>query len=441
MKEKIYAFGEFTFSSLKGLRRRGIPIRLPRRRQALLSALLDAGGEPLDHETLSKSCARKPQTAHNAMVSVAQNVFWLRRQLGDDTGTIVQTVLKRGYRIGVPISVLGPDGVADVVTVSSEASSPPAEADRERDIQKAGDVASSPAVVRSASVDLVPPVGPVRPEALVMGSLTGQVRPADHVDRCIEVLTASIRQSPSASALATLGWLEGAVVGDVDVGLRHIQRALDEAPNLGTAQFYKAWLLLAAGHTLQALAELDSALSVNGRDPNLLFLKGWLLSGIGNHQDVNSLLYGALVLHPNNLLLRWLRSISFALQGEIKRAETFAAQTLLVFPKNPLMVAMMTWIAAVQRRRDEALKVLESCQRTAGGYMSATAVAAVYSALGDRASASTYLGFAKVDKDPWRALVWADPRFIYDPATRAMPTESNWMDAFLRPPSGSAASV
>ena len=51
------------------------------------------------------------------------------------------------------------------------------------------------------------------------------------------------------------------------------------------------------------------------------------------------------------------------------------------------------------------------CIATPDHWHAPISIAAVYSVLGDGTSASAYLGFANVDQDPWRHLVWCDPRF------------------------------
>lgn len=411
MVECTYAFGDFTFSDSKGLRRRGVAIHLPRRRRMLLSLLLEAGGNTVDHHTMDRGHSAKPRPERAAIISLAQNVFWLRRQLGDEKGTIIQTVLKSGYRIGTAVNRI--DATAGASAQARAQESAPS---------GGGDMAPPPAIPDVVERTIVPPpanenasVQPdcsLTPEIVSAMSVSGSIRPADHARRSISGLSVAIKQ-PAAMPenLATLGWLTGAFLGDIEEGLSQVDKALEHVPQLSVARFYKAWLLLGAKQLDTAMAVLDEGLASDGRNANLLFLKGWVLCAQARLEELNGFLTRALVLHPNHLLLRALRSINLALQGEFRKAHGLLSQTALLFPHSTMIIALMAWIDSARGERSEALKFLTMRQKTAGGYMSPLSIAAVYNVLGHETETSAYLGFARVDQDPWRHLVWCDPRF------------------------------
>lgn len=414
MNDTEYRFATYCFSRITGLSEGKRHVRMPRRLVVLLQMLLDANGDAVDAEALQNAYSRTPKEPHAAKLSLSQNIFWLRRYLKDGEGSIVQTVLKRGYRIGVPI--IRADEVATDTQSAASLSGMLGAAHASSSAPAADEVscdASETSILKPANenASLLPPAD-MAPDHVVTKSITGAFRLADHAARAIGLLGAlADGKAATPSDLAMLGWLKGVALGEMEAGMALIDRALDVAPKLPAAHFHKAWLLMAARRMDPALSQLEQGLASEGRNDSLLFLKGWALCALGYHEEQEALTLRALGFHPNHLMLRLLRSIGLALQGEPKKAEGLMVQTTMLFPQSTLLVANLAWLRAIQGDGQTALRLLTGRQKLATGYMPPVSIAAVYNVLGDETSASAYLGFAKVDQDPWRQLAWCDPRF------------------------------
>lgn len=416
MNDIEYQFSNFSFSRDRGLSEGKRHVRLPRRLFLLLQTLLEAEGDAIDVETLENVYSRKSKSPRAARISLSQNVFWLRKHLKDTDGTIVQTVLKKGFRIGVP-----------VVRVETGVAAPQAET------SLSGELTAPLSVVRQPGDGIDPPLSIIEqypilspanenigvmtqadltPESVVKKSITGAVRLVDHASRSIEALASLIeRGAGTASDVAAFGWLKAASLGDLEAGLSAVDSAVELSPHSADPHFYRAWLLIASRRLEPALQQLERGLAASPRNDSLLFLKGWALCALGYHQEQEALVAKALVLHPNHLMLRMLRALGLALQGEMKRAETLLGQTVLLFPQSTLLVAQLAWLKAMQGDRQAAVKLLTSRHKVAHGYMSPVSIAAIYNVLHDEESCSAYMRIANVDQDPWRHLMWCDPRF------------------------------
>lgn len=408
----IHKFGSYTFSVDKGLFVNGNSRHMPRRFRLLLRELLEANGKVVDFVTLHNSFSRThvlPEAGAPKLINLNQNIHWLRKHLNDHDGTIIQTVLKKGYRIGIPIERIG-DSNSSVAASKNDNSTEPKDiilpvTSGENDARK--DVGFDPvakfAHTRTSS--------DTRPDDFAIEAIAGRIRPADYAASIADNLTnAIVKASPEPSALAALGWLKGAVLGSLDEGLSRVDAALQASPNLSSARFYRAWLLIASRRLDAALLELERGLFADQRHDRLLFMKAWVLCALGRYGEVDVMISRSLTIHPNHLMLRVMRSINLASLGEFKNARYFLEQSASIFPHSTFLAATISWVDAKQGNRRDALQTLARPQRTGSRYILPTAVAAVYTALGDRYSTSAYLRIAEIDQDPWRQLLWCDPR-------------------------------
>lgn len=414
MDDRVYRFASYTFSRVRGLSEGTRHVRMPRRLVVLLQMLLDANGDAVDAEALQNAYSRRPKQSHAAKISLSQNIFWLRRYLKDTEDSIVQTVLKKGYRIGVPIvrSDATQDAMRVETSLSDDASSEAAPVSATASSETSFDVADT-SILKPANENFgVAAFADLTPESVITRSITGRVRLADHAPQAIARLGRLADSKASSPAdLAMLGWLNGAARGELEEGLAFVDAALDLSPKLSVAHFYRSWLLMALRRMELALSQLERGLDYDGRNDSLLFLKGWALCAHGFYKELEALTARALGIYPNHLMLRALRAVGLALQGETKRAEKLVAQTTMLFPQSTFLIAQLAWVRAVQGDGNTALQLLTGRQKLANGYMPPVPVAAVYNVMGDATSTSAYLRFANVDQDPWRHLMWCDPRF------------------------------
>lgn len=413
MKDDVFTFSHFTFSTLSGLSDGKRMVHMPPRYRKILHTLLFAEGRTVDFVTLEGSYSKTASSSVKlSRLNLSQNILWLRRRLGDEDGLIIQTVLKQGYRLGVPVLKQTTSTAVDLPKQGERVehifTEQPTRGGRHSHQATGTRFTLSPAN-ENLNLKLQ---SDLRPNVFSRNAIAGSVRPADYVDRLITSISADIKAFPAdPHSLATLGWLKGAVKGDREEGTLHINQALESDPSLSLGHFYRTWLLIAEKRIDLAVHELKASLSAHPRNDDLLFLLIYSYCALGEHDAADALTSKALIYHPNNLLLRISRAIHLTQRCEFKRAETLLAQTTLMFPQSTLLIATIAWVNASRGDRSTAITYLTAKQKTANGFMSPIAIAAVYNALGDRASANAYLKFAEVDLDPWRGLVWCSPQF------------------------------
>ncbi|NUQ30411.1 MAG: hypothetical protein HOQ35_18100 [Acidobacteriaceae bacterium] len=107
MSRVLYEFGDFRYDPVQGLLWRGEKLlTLPPKPLMVLTALVRAKGEVVSKAALMEAVWPDSFVEES---SLTQCVFLLRKALGrqEDGGEFIQTLPKRGYRITVPIIVLG----------------------------------------------------------------------------------------------------------------------------------------------------------------------------------------------------------------------------------------------------------------------------------------------------------------------------------------------
>jgi TolB-like protein/Tfp pilus assembly protein PilF len=107
----VFTFGPFAFDRRrKTLTRDGQAVAIGHRGYALLEALIEADGEPVDRQTLMER-AWPGAVVEDANLTV--QIATLRKALGEEGETLVITVPRIGYRLVWPRSPAGPDVAAD----------------------------------------------------------------------------------------------------------------------------------------------------------------------------------------------------------------------------------------------------------------------------------------------------------------------------------------
>jgi DNA-binding winged helix-turn-helix (wHTH) protein len=106
--KQFYEFGPFRIEEHERLLRRGQEVvALPPKAAELLLALFERHGEAVRKEELLDVVWRGTFVEEN---SLAQNVYLLRKALGDHPGThYIDTIPRRGYRFVAPVRTIRED--------------------------------------------------------------------------------------------------------------------------------------------------------------------------------------------------------------------------------------------------------------------------------------------------------------------------------------------
>ena len=120
-EQRLYEFGPFQLDPAeRRLLQDGKPVPLTPKAFQTLLVLVENQSRVVDKEDLLKKVW--PDT-YVEEATLAQNVFTLRKQLGDDRSEAVyiETVPKRGYRFVAPVKLIGPESGNEIATTPAVA--------------------------------------------------------------------------------------------------------------------------------------------------------------------------------------------------------------------------------------------------------------------------------------------------------------------------------
>lgn len=414
MSEQVrYAFGNFTYDALSGLRREGEVVALALREQWLLLRLLDARGDVVSHESLRRSLF-----GNVAIVpSLYRSIQILRQALDDSRRNVVVSVRNSGYRIGVPVTVdtfepphAGPAaqpaaGLSGPLEASSLLAPEPLPndarlADATTRLERALETSPDSASLCSAYAHV-----------LITRMVRGYIRPAGHGERAFDAVDRALATDPDhAPALAAKGWLCGVLAEDRPAGISLIQRAQRLDPGGARAAFLLAWLLVAEQQLEAARLELERAISDNPFDFDLMWMQAWLLSARRQYVAARSVSEAGLRHAPGNDLLWVCDAIARARLGERRLAQSSILTASRLSPRDWLIRANVGWVRFAVGGRFGYAELISWLAVQSLDYTSPFMSAVVCHAMGDRAASAEFLRFAQVDRDPWGMLAWCDPR-------------------------------
>ncbi len=203
-----------------------------------------------------------------------------------------------------------------------------------------------------------------------------------------------------AEAHTSLGYVRALYEWDWPAAQREFQRAIELNPNSADAHFGYGMVYLAPMSRLdEALAELRRAQQLDPLSLVTMTYIGVVEDFAGHNQAAIDQFQRALELDPDFLAARQERAGAYARSDRRADASRELARLDGSLPE-PRLGLIRAALLASQGKRDEALRLVESCQKRApSGYIHPTSVADVYLSLGNDAEAMKWLQRAYIERD------------------------------------------
>ncbi len=182
------------------------------------------------------------------------------------------------------------------------------------------------------------------------------------LDEAEAVARALIEEAPEAPyGHALLGFIAYERSRAADA-VRHLLAALEREPNDADNMFYLVVSYIAAGQEFRAV---DAAARLMASDP--LSPLAWMTAGIapwftGQVGDALASLVRAVELDEKNLLALWSLGYAYALDGQMTESAKVAETLRLKDPDFTYTRHLLALVAAVDGRRDDALRQLDGVE-------------------------------------------------------------------------------
>lgn len=224
-----------------------------------------------------------------------------------------------------------------------------------------------------------------------------------------------------AEAHASLGYIKFTYDWDWSGAEQEFKRAINLNPQYDTAHHWYSHLLAAMGRSDEAMDEARRALELSPSDTVMNEHMGWTYLMARDYDQAVQNARKALELDPNFMLAHRVLAQAYMYKGMYNEAGAEFLKGVELSHGDPVAQAYLARFYAVSGRRDEALKIVAGLEKlSTKQYVSATDLAAVYTALNDKDKAfewlnkaydnrSGFLPYLRVDRayDPLRG----DPRF------------------------------
>lgn len=214
-------------------------------------------------------------------------------------------------------------------------------------------------------------------------------------------------------AYASLAWIRLLYDLDYEAAENGFRHSLELKPNYSVARMWFGMFLLAVGRFIEALEEVNKALTLDPLSPIINAVAGWPFYFMRDYQRAIECYRRAIELEPKSLPAHYLLALSYLQFGEPEHAvaEMQIARTL---DDSSMTVAGLAEAYSGVGEITKATELLEELNRMAGEggkYVSPYDVAAVYLRLGSADRAMGLLENAFEDQSTWRMLLPVDPKF------------------------------
>ena len=213
-----------------------------------------------------------------------------------------------------------------------------------------------------------------------------------------------------AEAHATLAYYESAIEWDWSGAELEFQRAISLAPDYVTARHWHAYNLASLGRMDEALSEIRRARDLDPVSVNVSTDVGQMLYFAERYDEAISQYLKALALDPGFRVAHVRLSEAYTQTGKHEEAAAELKEVIRLDPsRESEMDIWLAFAAALNGRREEALKILNRLKMDLEFHSHATEIASIYAGLGDKGSAFTWLEKALNAHEPGAALVKVDP--------------------------------
>ncbi|MBB4199010.1 tetratricopeptide (TPR) repeat protein [Rhodoblastus sphagnicola] len=372
--------------------------------RALLTLLVEARGKMVSKEEIAAAVWPHENVSDESITRCAHQ---LRKLLGQGTNEdLLKTAYGRGYYLASHL--FGGDiGFGDDGAMTDAL------------VRAAYEVATIPSA-RAVEVALkvLEFAASVQPKAnrhfaasghiITSQILRGYVEPVAAIARMGKIIEAALDATPeNADVLALRGWRE-ALLGRVALGRDMIDRAIESGAHGQSPIFYRVWLLVGARQLDRALKEIDRTLRDDPHAGPLSSLRVWLTCCAGRYDHADRMAAAALKLRPDSVYMLNMRSVCASLDERHDEAIAFARRAVNLLPVDIQSLSSLSYAFARAGRLEASRSRL--AEAMAHGRVSASQLAAVKLALGDREAAKAELRRGRREHCPTALIAWCDRR-------------------------------
>jgi eukaryotic-like serine/threonine-protein kinase len=267
------------------------------------------------------------------------------------------------------------------------------------------------------ALDLDPTFAPAysgQADAYVQLGYGGYLRPENAFPKAkAAAMRALASDSSLAEPHASLGFYYLYYAWDWAKADQEFQTALALNPNYATAREWYSLYLAAVGRLDQAQAQVQRAAELDPLSVPIASTAGWIAHYSGKQEEAESRLRNALAMDSTSVIAHLYLGRVFQAQGKNEQALSEYQATGSLRNWVPTIAGMGYVDGALGRRADalRALHQLDSLTKTE--YVTAYAVALVYTGLGDKNQAFAWLSRGVDERTHW--LVWLNRDRRWDP--------------------------
>jgi len=407
-------FGPFRLKAGTGLWRHDHEIQLPPKEMALLELLVRSRGEVVTHETIYEALWPRQSIGYH---SIARCVYSLRKALLPEGREYIKTVSKRGYQLTVPVDNVVRQPYRSALE-SSIQTKPLAYAHFQKGLACANQ--PDPDSLDSAlhwfrkSLQVDPDFAAAQSavaEVSMYQCYRGFIHPQEGLRVGLDACNAALRSHPNiVQALSLRGWFEALQMGEMERGIKSVERALRMDPEYSRAYAFQALIHRAQG-------DMEAAKEYSARavelDPHSLFnsyVHAFTLFLAGHVAEALQFERQVLENHPGDDLAHGYMSLFLVSLGEHREALDFAFKALSLAKNIPAMWGFMAWSLAVCGETEEAGRLVEEAYAARLPRCPRPILAPALVALGKPDQALALLSEAREEQCPWFFGARVDPR-------------------------------
>jgi serine/threonine protein kinase/TolB-like protein/Tfp pilus assembly protein PilF len=245
------------------------------------------------------------------------------------------------------------------------------------------------------------------------GSVQGALSPKEAFPKAKEAAMRALELDPTlGEPYALLGWSSFVFDRDWTTAESQFQKALQLSPNDATAHDNYAMFLSRMGRFDEALGEMKRAQELDPVSLGGNTRMGIVLSLARRDDEAIPWFRRALAMDPSFLGAHFGLGLTLVHKGEYEEAISELQKAVELSGGGAAQLGALGFAYAVANRRVEALEIAEKLtQEAREHYVPPSSVAIVFSGLGDRDQAMTWLEKAIEERDPWLTSLKVHPAF------------------------------
>ena len=199
---------------------------------------------------------------------------------------------------------------------------------------------------------------------------------------------------------------------DFTTAEREYKRAIELNPRYPTGPSWYAVFLMSLGRFDEAIKQVRRAQELDPLSLPINMAVGWVLQTARKNDESVEQLRKTLEMDPNFALAHHRLGLVYEQQGRYGEAVAEFKQVVNLLGRKPLGVAALARAYALQGQKAEAQKLIAELKEQAKErYVSPTSIAVIYSALGDKEQAFTWLDKGEKAHDGILVRLNVGPRF------------------------------